>query len=162
MPPKFTKFHGLGNDYIVFESKELSDIFDLGAFARQICNRHYGAGSDGIAIVSEADNGEADFKVRIFNPDGSEAGLSGNGTRCAAAYLYYKGLWSADELVLTTRTGLKRYFPRKKDPIGKYIFESELGQPKLDPSSIPMKIDVPLERVVGYQLSVGEEKFPIT
>ncbi len=162
MAPKFTKFHGLGNDYIVFEAKELSDIFDLGAFARQICNRHYGAGSDGIAIVSEADNGEADFKVRIFNPDGSEAGLSGNGTRCAAAYLYYKGLWSADELLLTTRTGLKRYFPREINPEGKYVFESELGQPKFDPPSIPMIVESPVERVIGYELPVAGKTFPVT
>jgi diaminopimelate epimerase len=162
MPPKFTKFHGLGNDYIVLESKDLSDITDLGEFAKRICNRHYGAGSDGIAIVGEPASNEADFNVRIFNPDGSEAGLSGNGTRCAAAYLYYYRLWSADELVLSTRTGLKRYFPLLQDPSGKYIFESELGQPKLDSSSIPMKVEIPLERVIGYQLPVGEETFPIT
>ena len=107
MPPRFTKFHGLGNDYLVLESKDLSDV-DLGEFAKRICNRHYGAGSDGIAIVGEPAKSEADFNVRIFNPDGSEAGLSGNGTRCAAAYLYYYRIWSADELVLSTRTGLKR------------------------------------------------------
>ena len=112
MPPKFTKFHGLGNDYIVLKSEDLSAVTDLGEFAKRICNRNYGAGSDGIAIVGEPANSQADFNVRIFNPDGSEAGLSGNGTRCAAAYLYYYGLWSADELVLSTRTGLKRYFPR--------------------------------------------------
>jgi diaminopimelate epimerase len=162
MPPKFTKFHGLGNDYIVIDSKDLSGITDLGEFAKRICNRHYGAGSDGIAIVGEPASPEADFNVRIFNPDGSEAGLSGNGTRCAAAYLYYYGLWSGNELVLSTRTGLKRYFPRMQDPSGKYIFESELGQPKLDPSSIPMKIDEPLEKVIGYQLPVGTEKFAVT
>ena len=162
MPPRFTKFHGLGNDYIVLESKDLIEITDLGTFAKRICNRHYGAGSDGIAIVGEPANSRADFNVRIFNPDGSEAGLSGNGTRCAAAYLYYYRLWSADELVLSTRTGLKRYFPRLQDPSGKYIFESELGQPKLDPLSIPMNVDEPMERVIGYQLPVGNEKFPVT
>ena len=162
MPPRFTKFHGLGNDYLVLESKDLSDVSDLGEFAKRICNRHYGAGSDGIAIVDEARNSEADFTVRIFNPDGSEAGLSGNGTRCAAAYLYYYGRWNANELVLSTRTGLKRYFPRMQDPSGKYIFESELGQPKLDPPSIPMRVEGPLERVIGYQLPVGEEKFQVT
>lgn len=162
MPPTFTKFHGLGNDYIVLDSKDLGAINDLGAFAKQICNRHYGAGSDGIAIVGEPANSEADFNVRIFNPDGSEAGLSGNGTRCAAAYLYYRGLWSADELVLSTRTGLKRYFPRERNPAGKYIFESELGQPKFDPPSIPMKVAAPVDKVVGYDLQVGSEQFPIT
>src|ERR1043166_1658154 len=162
MPPAFTKFHGLGNDYIVLESKDLGDVRDLGEFAKRICNRHYGAGSDGIAIVGDAANSEADFNVRIFNPDGSEAGLSGNGTRCAAAYLYYYRLWTADELVLSTRTGLKRYFPRMQDPAGKYIFESELGQPKLDPPSIPMEVDKSLDKVSGYPLPVGEEKFSVT
>src|SRR5262245_56093541 len=162
MPPRFTKFHGLGNDYIVLESKDLSTITDLGEFAKRICNRHYGAGSDGIAIVGEAESSDADFNVRIFNPDGSEAGLSGNGTRCAAAYLYYYQLWSGDQLVLSTRTGLKRYFPRMQDKSGKYIFESELGQPKLDPKSIPMNVGVPIDRVIGYQLAVNGEKLPVT
>ena len=77
----FIKFHGYGNDYIVIQAAELAGVAALGEFARQICNRHYGAGADGIAIVSQAENDEADFDVRIFNPDGSEAGLSGNGTR---------------------------------------------------------------------------------
>src|SRR6185295_14825376 len=103
---RFTKFQGFGNDYIVFEAEALAGVSDLGDFAKRICNRHYGAGSDGIAIVGTAHK-DADFDVRIFNPDGSEAGLSGNGTRCAAAYLYYKGLWNGDQLVLSTRTGLK-------------------------------------------------------
>ena len=162
MPPHFTKFHGLGNDYIVFESDELKAVGDLGDFAKRICNRHYGAGSDGIAIVGEPANSEANFNVRIFNPDGSEAGLSGNGTRCAAAYLYYKNLWSADVLVLSTRTGLKRYFPLERNSAGKYVFQSELGQPKLDPPSIPMKVDTPVDRVIGYELPVNGEKFPVT
>jgi len=162
MPPRFIKFHGLGNDYIVFESDELKAVGDLGEFAKRICDRHYGAGSDGIAIVGEPASSEANFNVRIFNPDGSEAGLSGNGTRCAAAYLYYKNLWSADELVLSTRTGLKRYFPLERNAAGRYVFQSELGQPKLDPQSIPMNVDTPIERVIGYELPVNGEKFPVT
>ena len=92
MQPRFTKFHGLGNDYLVIEADELREAGDLGEFAHRICNRHYGAGGDGIAIIARAQTDEADFSCRIFNPDGSEAGLSGNGTRCAVAYLYYKQL----------------------------------------------------------------------
>src|SRR3954471_536069 len=96
MPPSFIKFHGFGNDYIVIESTELTAIDEAGQlneFARRICNRHYGAGSDGIAVLKPWAGDDADFQVRIFNPDGSEASVSGNGTRCAASYLYYQKLW---------------------------------------------------------------------
>jgi diaminopimelate epimerase len=160
--PKFTKFHGLGNDYLVIEAEQLSDVRDLGEFARRICNRHYGAGGDGIAIIAKSETADADFACRIFNPDGSEAGLSGNGTRCAVAYLYHAGRWSKDELRLNTRTGLKRYRLRAKPGPGKFLFESELGQPKFDSPSIPMSIEPPLDQVIGYALPVGNEQFPVT
>jgi diaminopimelate epimerase len=162
MPPRFTKFHGLGNDYLVLEADQLAGVDDLGEFARRICNRHYGAGGDGIAVISKAQTDEADFNCRIFNPDGSEAGLSGNGTRCAVAYLYHAGLWSKEQLRLSTRTGLKKYFLRGQPQPGKYLFESELGQPKFDSRSIPMSITPPLDQVINYILPVNGEPVPIT
>jgi diaminopimelate epimerase len=162
MPIHFTKFHGLGNDYLVIEPKDLNEIDDLNEFARRICSRHYGAGGDGIAVVSKSETETADFRVRIFNPDGSEAALSGNGTRCAAAYLYFKRLWSGHQLRLNTRSGLKRYFLKQKLGRGKYVFESELGQPKFDTRSIPMSIKPPLQKVVDYPLEVNGDAFPIT
>jgi diaminopimelate epimerase len=162
MPPRFTKFHGLGNDYLVIEAEQLGGIADLGEFARRICNRHYGAGADGIAIIAKSETANADFTCRIFNPDGSEAGLSGNGTRCAVAYLYYAGRWSKDELRLSTKTGLKRYFPRGQPAPGTFLFESELGKPKFDSPSIPMSIAPPLDQVIGYVLPVNGEPVVIT
>lgn len=162
MGPQFTKFHGLGNDYLVIEAEQLSEVGDLGNFARRICNRHYGAGGDGIAIIARADHEDADFNCRIFNPDGSEAGLSGNGTRCAVAYLHYKKLWNKEELRLSTKTGLKRYFLKGEAGPGKFLFESELGQPKFDTGSIPMSITPPLDKVVNYPLVVNDESFSVT
>ena len=162
MRPQFTKFHGLGNDYLVFEAQQLSGVSNLGEFARCVCNRHYGAGGDGIAIIAKADTADADFTCRIFNPDGSEAGLSGNGTRCAVAYLYYNELWTRDELRLSTRTGLKRYFPRGRPGPGKFLFESELGEPKFDTQSIPMSINPPREDMIRYPLPVDGEPVMIT
>ena len=162
MGPQFTKFHGLGNDYLVIEAEQLSEVGDLGNFARRICNRHYGAGGDGIAIIARADHEDADFNCRIFNPDGSEAGLSGNGTRCAVAYLHYKKLWNKEELRLSTKTGLKRYFLKGEAGPGKFLFESELGQPKFDTGSIPMSIMPPLDKVVNYPLVVNDESFSVT
>ena len=162
MHQQFTKFHGLGNDYLVLEAEKLAGIDDLGEFARRICNRHYGAGGDGIAIIGKLKGDEADFSCRIFNPDGSEAGLSGNGTRCAVAYLYHKGAWTRDELLLSTRTGLKRYFLRGRPAPGKFLFESELGEPRFDTQSIPMSISPPRDDVIRYPLPVNGVPIMIT
>jgi len=162
MPLNFIKFHGFGNDYIVIDAEQFRDSNSLGEFARRICNRHYGAGADGIAVVSPAPDEAADFRVRIFNPDGSEAALSGNGTRCAAAYLYHQKLWQAEELRLTTRAGVKRYVLREDDGHGKYVFDSELGQPKFDSASIPMLTEPSLAQVVDYELDVNGETFMVT
>jgi diaminopimelate epimerase len=191
MPPRFIKFHGFGNDYIVLESNELEraaivSTAALGEFAKRICNRHYGAGADGIAVVSPSSS--ADFHVRIFNLDGSEASLSGNGTRCAAAYLYYQQLWSAEKLRLSTRAGVKLYTLLEKShlttagemstpadrktsagdhatpaaPARRYVFDSELGQPKFDSASIPMITKEALEKVIDYELRVDGESFVLT
>jgi len=165
MPPRFTKFHGFGNDYLVIQSADLaaagiSETSQLSNFARRICKRHYGASADGIAVVSESSN--ADFHVRIFNPDGSEASLSGNGTRCAAAYLYYKNIWTAEQLRLSTRAGVKLYTLREQTGAGRYIFDSELGQPKFDTASIPMITEEPLEKVIDYQLDFPDRSFRVT
>ena len=162
MSLKFIKFHGFGNDYIVIEANQFPDLEGLGEFARRICNRHYGAGADGIAVVSPSQDQAADFQVRIFNPDGSEASLSGNGTRCAAAYLYYEKLWQAEELRLNTRAGVKHYVLREDEGNGRYLFDSELGQPKFDSASIPMLTDRPLDQVIDYDLDVAGETFKVT
>ena len=159
--PHFTKFQGFGNDYIVIEAEQLADIADLGDFARRICNRHYGAGSDGIAIVRKLATDEADFQVRIFNPDGSEAGMSGNGTRCAASYLFYHELWSDDVVRLQTRNGTKRYTLLERN--GRWFkFRSELGQPRFDSASVPMNTSPARDRVIDYPLPVDGTELKVT
>lgn len=162
MAVPFTKFHGFGNDYLIIESDQLTGEQYLGEFARRICDRHYGAGADGIAVVTRAQTGAADFDVRIFNPDGSEANLSGNGTRCAAAYLYYSQLWTESELRLNTRSGIKRYFLRENLGKGQYLFDSELGEPRFDSLSVPMLTETPLQRVMDYPLQVNGEVYQVT
>ena len=162
MPAHFTKFQGFGNDYIVFEADELATVSVLGDFARRICNRHYGAGSDGIAVVERLAAEAADFQVRIFNPDGSEAGMSGNGTRCAASYLFFHGLWSNDLVRLQTRNGIKRYTLLERSNHGSFLFRSELGEPRLDSASVPMTAGEPLDRVIDYPLVVDKETLQVT
>ncbi|HEY0323843.1 MAG TPA: diaminopimelate epimerase [Pyrinomonadaceae bacterium] len=159
---QFIKFQGFGNDYIIFEAQALGLVESLNNFARAVCDRHYGAGADGIVVVSQAVDAAADFVARIFNADGSEAGLSGNGTRCAVAYLYHQGLWDKELLRLSTRAGVKLYRLREELSRGHYWFESELGQPLFDSASIPMLTDEPRERVVDYPLVIEGETFPVT
>lgn len=159
---QFIKFHGFGNDYLVFEAEQLAGVDSLNEFARSICDRHYGAGADGITVVRPVEEEDADFVVRIFNVDGSEAELSGNGTRCTVAYLYYRGLWSLVELRLKTKSGVKRYRLRERLDEGHYWFESELGQPEFDSASIPMLTDGKRERVMDYPLTVDGESLKVT
>src|SRR5215210_5177673 len=102
----FCKFHGFGNDYIVIEKGHIPDGTDLSELAEAICHRHTGAGADGIAVI-EPSSADADFFCEIVNPDGSIAGFSGNGTRCAVAYLYYKNLFSGENLKLETKSRIK-------------------------------------------------------
>ncbi len=158
---KFTKFHGFGNDYLVFEAEQLAGVDDPGGFTKRICNRHYGAGGDGIAVVEPAPDTNSDFRVRIFNPDGSEAGMSGNGTRCAAAYLHFHKLWTAKDLRLQTLNGIKPYKLLEQDG-GSFLFRSELGQPRFDNASIPMTTTESLERVINYPLPVDGKTLLVT
>ena len=136
---KFCKFHGFGNDYIVFEAQDLQQLSSLQDFAVKVCRRNTGIGGDGIAVLEKLVNEQADYLCRIINPDGSEAGFSGNGTRCAVAYLYYKNLFSNDNLKLRTRSGIKNYqFLERHE--NTFWFCAELGKPRFDlPDSLFLK-----------------------
>ncbi|HEV2862493.1 MAG TPA: diaminopimelate epimerase [Pyrinomonadaceae bacterium] len=172
----FVKFHGYGNDYLVFEAGQLWDAGWRGAFirfdpaepfpefVRRVCDRHYGAGSDGVAVVEPVpDPREADFVLRIFNPDGSEAAMSGNGSRCAAAYLHYAWRWTADELRFVTRAGVKRYRLRERRGPGAFRFEAEIGRPAFDSGSVPVLTLEPLTEVRDYPLALeGGETLSVT
>ena len=164
---RFVKFHGYGNDYLVFEGGQLGSVgwregferFDSDEpfpdFVRRVCDRHFGAGSDGVAVVERlSEGGAADFQLRIFNPDGGEAAMSGNGSRCAASYLHFEGLWSGDELRFETRAGVKLYTRRGRAGVGGFRFEAEIGRPRFDSASIPMHTSVPLEEVRDYALAL--------
>jgi diaminopimelate epimerase len=153
---RFIKFHGYGNDYLVFEAAVLEDVASLGEFARRVCDRHFGAGADGIAVVGRLEGDQdADFSLRIFNPDGGEAAMSGNGSRCAAAYLHYRELWTGEELRFRTRSGVKLYHLSERLGEGAFRFEAEIGRPRFDAASIPMLTNEPLAEVRNYELIVG-------
>ena len=103
---KFTKMHGAGNDYIYVNTVE-EHIGNPEAAAIQWSAPHTGIGSDGLVLIGKSPVPEADFSMRIFNADGSEAMMCGNASRCIGKYLYEKGMTSATEIKLLTLSGVK-------------------------------------------------------
>ena len=99
---KFTKMHGLGNDYLYFYGEVPENVREL---AVRLSDRHFGAGSDGLIFISRSDT--ADFRMRIFNADGSEAMMCGNGIRCVGKYVYDKGYIDRKMLTVETLSGIR-------------------------------------------------------
>ncbi|MGH9945991.1 MAG: diaminopimelate epimerase [Pyrinomonadaceae bacterium] len=162
MPISFCKFHGFGNDYIVIEKDQIGRETDVSDLAIAICNRHTGAGSDGIAVLEKLDGGRADYFCEIVNPDGSIAGFSGNGTRCASAYLYYNAIWKAPDLRLETRSGVKKFTLIERESEVLFWFEAEIGKPKFSSEEIPVAAERPLEDVISRKIPVGDQTVEIS
>ena len=159
---KFCKFHGFGNDYIVMMGDQVPKGTDLPQLARAVCHRHTGAGSDGIAVLTRLDGESADYFCEIVNPDGSFAGFSGNGTRCAVANLYYNELWPYPALRLKTRSGIKTFSLIQTESRGHYWFEAEIGKPRFSSEQVPVASDRSTESVVDFPVSVRDREFSIS
>ena len=145
----FTRYHALGNDYIVINPAD-NDIRLTKASIRRICHRHYGVGSDGILLGPE--NGKTDvFSVRIFNPDGSEAEKSGNGLRIFSRYLYEKGLVDEKRFRILTAGGIVQ---SQVSARGR-IVSVEMGKVDFDSTKIP--VTGPARQVLNEQLTVKGE-----
>lgn len=158
----FCKFHGFGNDYIVIERSAISGSPSLRDLGVKMCRRNTGVGADGIAVLEKVDGGEADYFCEIVNPDGSIAGFSGNGTRCAAAYLQYKSLWTSDKLRLETRSGIKAYTLIEKRADGEFWFEAEIGKPRFASEEVPVLTATRLGAVVNEPIIVDEKDYKMS
>lgn len=152
MSIQFCKFHGFGNDYIVIDADSFAAGVDLPRLAPLMCNRNTGVGSDGLAILTRRDGREADHFCEIVNPDGSVAGFSGNGTRCAVAYLHFKGLWSEPRLRLETRSGIKVYTLIEQRGPGEFWFEAEIGSPRFSSDDIPVASETRIDSVLNQRV----------
>jgi diaminopimelate epimerase len=134
---EFAKLHGLGNDFIVakagtFEERPLS----LGDLARRACDRHCGIGADGVLFYEvTTGDAEADFSALIYNADGSRAEISGNGVRCLAASLHFRGETSNRAVRIRTTVGIKTLeLISQKGPV--FVFRTSLGHPITDASRV--------------------------
>ena len=128
---RFTKMHGCGNDYIYVDATRYT-IPNPSEAARQWSNRHKGIGSDGLVLIGVSTVPEADFSMRIFNADGSEAMMCGNAARCIGKYLYERGMTTKTEILLLTLSGIKRLSLLVDDGKGKTSVSSfrHAGLPK--------------------------------
>lgn len=162
MPLPFCKFHGFGNDYIVIERQSIPKNLDQIDLALAMCQRHTGVGSDGIAIIEKSESGGADFFCEIVNPDGSVAGFSGNGTRCAVSYIYHKGLWTDRALRLEMRSGVKSYRLIEESSPGHYWFEAEIGKPRFASGDVPVATPEPQDRVIDFSVTSGKKEFLVS
>lgn len=124
---KFTKMHGIGNDYIYFNCLA-DDIADPEALSVKLSDRHFGVGGDGIVLIMPSD--KADFRMRMFNADGSEGAMCGNATRCIGKYVYEKGLTDKKEITLETKSGIKYLTLNVTDGKVESV-EVDMGAPKI-------------------------------
>lgn len=131
---RFTKMHGLGNDYHFIEA-EGGEAIDWPELSRRMSHRHLGAGADGIILILPGE--KHPFRMRIFNADGSEAETCGNGIRCFAKYVYERGLIAETEFTIETGGGPNRVVLRLEDGAAVSV-RSNMGQPRFERREIPM------------------------
>lgn len=156
MEIEFTKLHGLGNDYHFIEGERYPGV-DWPALSRSMSHRHLGAGADGIILVLPG--GDHDFKMRMFNADGSEAETCGNGIRAFAKYVYERGMTGKTEFVIGTLAGPNRVELRVEDGAVTSV-RSNMGRPRFDRAEIPM--DGPAGRVLEEPLELDGRTVQIT
>ncbi len=140
---RFTKMHGIGNDYIYLDLFALGDIPEssLPELARRMSDRHFGVGSDGLVTIGPADG--YDCRMRMFNLDGSEGNMCGNAIRCIALYMAKRRGFAGDRLRVLTRSG-ERIVQILRDEAGKAIsFRADMGEPIFAAKDIPVRCDDP-------------------
>lgn len=153
---EFTKMHGIGNDYIYVNTMHYQ-ITDPSAFARKCSDRHEGIGSDGLVLIGQPSSPEADFSMRIFNADGSEAMMCGNASRCIAKYLYERGITKKTLIRLETLSGIKQLELHVNGNTVESVTVDMLEPSLKDPSLFVGSLDVHL----GTFVSMGNPHYVI-
>ena len=148
--------HGSGNDYIYINCfHEIVDSPEI--LVSSLSDRHKGIGSDGLVLIMPS--AVADFRMRMFNPDGSEAQMCGNASRCVGKYVYDNGLTGKTQLSLETKTGVKYLQLFVVDGIVNKVCV-DMGEPVLDTALIP--VDCSWEQIIDKEIDFEPEKYAIT
>ena len=156
---KFTKMEGLGNDYIYIDCTNMEEvqIKDISCLAKIMSDRHFGIGSDGIILICKSKT--EDFKMLMFNQDGTQAEMCGNGIRCVGKFVYDKGLTNKTELNIETLAGVKKLTlhiqNNKVDTV-----TVDMGKPILEPKQIPV---ISEEKIVkNLKIQALDKEFTFT
>ena len=153
---KFSKMHGAGNDYIYvncFKEK----VENINETAKAVSDRHFGIGSDGLVLICPSD--VADFRMDMYNSDGSQAEMCGNATRCVGKYVYDRGLTDKTQITLETLAGIKILDLNVKDGEVQTV-RVNMGSPELVPKNIP--IDSNLDRFISEDVEVDGKVYKVT
>lgn len=157
MPMRFTKMHGAGNDYVYIDCFAGTEPADPSSLARRMVDRHFGIGGDGLILICPSS--VADARMRMFNADGSEAEMCGNGIRCVAKYVYDHNLCRQKDLRIETGAGILTVEVELAGPLVKRV-RVDMGAPQLDPARIPAGF--PGERAVNVPLVVAGRNLRVT
>ena len=153
---KFTKMHGLGNDYVYIDAIN-QNIDNRSELARFVSNRNFGVGSDGLILIERSNT--ADFKMTMFNSDGSQAEMCGNGIRCVAKFVYDKGLTDKTILQIETLAGIKILELNVENGKVKTV-RVDMGEPIFEPERIPViSTENPVKNLV---LNAKDKQFKFT
>lgn len=152
----FTKMHGLGNDYVCINCFR-ERVEDPPGFARALCDRHYGIGADGLILICPSK--VSDFKMEIYNSDGSVAGMCGNGIRCLGKYVYDYRLTGKETLSIETKSGIRNMHLHIQDgkACGAMV---DMGVPRLNAHSIPILSEKDL--VINDPIEIQKKNYRMT
>lgn len=153
---KFTKMHGAGNDYIYVNGFE-ETIRNRNEFSKKVSDRHFGIGSDGLIVVDPSE--VADCKMDMYNADGSQGKMCGNGVRCVAKFVYDNGIVKKDDIAIETLSGIK-YIKVTVENGKVTAARVNMGKPILKAAEIPTKFEG--DSVISQKLSIGEKSYAVT
>ena len=153
---KFTKMHGLGNDYVYVNCLK-EKIEDPSALSKRISDRHFGIGSDGLILICPSD--KADFRMDMYNADGSQAEMCGNGIRCVGKYVYDHGLTDQTEISIETLAGIK-YLSLNIENEKVSTVRVNMGSPILQADKIPVLVDS--EKAVNVPIQICGRDYRMT
>ena len=156
MKINFTKMHGIGNDYVYVDGFK-QNLENPNAFSEFISDRHFGIGADGLVMILPSD--KADFRMRMFNADGSEGRMCGNATRCIGKFVYEAGYTTNTDITLETLSGIK-YLKLNVENEKVVSVEVDMGKAILVPQEIPVLSD--LDRFINQPISIDDKTYGVT